>query len=56
VKNEFDINTEIARLDKLRLQEISNRENAKTEMEHNVAHNLVLVYAMQIQKLEWVIE
>lgn len=56
MKNEFDINTEIARLDKLRLQEIGNRDNAKTEMEHNVAHNLVLVYAMQIQKLEWVLD
>lgn len=55
MKNEFDINTEICRLDELRLQEIENRKNAKTETEFNVSHNLVMIYAMQIEKLEWVL-
>lgn len=54
MKGEFDIKSEIARLDKLRLQEIENRSNAKTKIDRNVASNMILVYVMQIEKLEWV--
>lgn len=56
MKNINEIKSEIERLDKLRINSIKDRENAKTECEHNVAHNLVLVYAFQIEKLEWVLK
>lgn len=55
MKSEAVIKAEIARLDILRVNAINERDSAKNEMEHNVAHNLVMVYAMQMHKLEWVL-
>jgi hypothetical protein len=56
MKTESQIKAEIARLDLLRLSAIEERNNAKTECDHTVAHNLVMIYATQMFKLEWVLE
>lgn len=56
MKTECEIKAEIARLDILRLNAIEERNNAKTEYDHTVAHNLVMIYATQMFKLEWVLE
>lgn len=56
MKNESAIKAEIARLDMLRLNAIQERLDAKTETDHSVAHNLVMIYATQMFKLEWVLE
>lgn len=56
MRNESAIKAEIARLDLLRLKAIEERKNAKTECDHAVAHNLVMIYATQMFKLEWVLE
>ncbi len=55
MKTEIEIKAEIARLDMLRLSAIEERSNAKTELDHTVAHNLVMIYATQMFKLEWVL-
>lgn len=55
MKSEVAIKAEIARLDVLRLSAIEERNNAKTECDHTVAHNLVMIYATQMFKLEWVL-
>lgn len=56
MKSEVAIKAEIARLDMLRLSAIEERSNAKTELDHTVAHNLVMIYATQMFKLEWVLD
>lgn len=55
MKTEIEIKAEIARLDMLRLNAIGERDNAKTEIERNVAHMMVVVYVMQSEKLQWVL-
>lgn len=55
MKTEAQIKAEIARLDLLRLNAIQERNGAKTECDHTVAHNLVMIYATQMFKLEWVL-
>lgn len=55
MKSEVIIKAEIARLDMLRLNAIEERSNAKTECDYTVAHNLVMIYATQMFKLEWVL-
>ena len=55
MKTEAQIKAEIARLDLLRLNAIQERNDAKTECDHTVAHNLVMIYATQMFKLEWVL-
>ena len=56
MKTVKDIKKKIAELDSARINAINDRENGKTETDRAVAHNLVLVYAMQSSILEWVIE
>ena len=56
MKTEIEIKAEIARLDMLRLSAIEERSNAKTELDHTVSHNLVMIYATQMFKLEWVLD
>lgn len=51
-----EIKAEISKLDNLRLQSINDRDNAKSETDRQVAHNLVMIYATQMFKLEWVLE
>lgn len=56
MKTKEQILEKIERLNKMRLIEISNRDQAKDAMESSIAHNLVVAYAMQQEALEWVLK
>lgn len=56
MKTKEQILEKIERLNKMRLIELKNRDSAKDNIESSVAHNLVVIYAMQQEALEWVLE
>lgn len=57
MKSKEQIESKIKELDKERLDYISQRDKAKfTSIEAEVAHNLVVIKAMQMRILEWCLE
>ena len=57
MKSKEQIESKIKKLDKERLDYISQRDIAKfTSIEAEIAHNLVVIKAMQMQILEWCLE
>ena len=47
MKTQQEVEVMAQELDKKRIQALIERDNAKTEMDRDVAQNLVLIYAMQ---------